>query len=141
MTATKPAANRDTILRFTSLPPLGERSLMAIMMDRRGTPAIVRIVDLCLCKFVQARAKVCLHPTPTAKRERRHPMLRISAYCHEIMAHGEDQRLESRGGPELGEDVRDMGVDGSDSDMEPLGDLSIAQALGESLKDLQFPWG
>ena len=62
MIATKLAANRDIILRFKSLPPQVERSLMT-MMDRRGTLAIIRIVDLCLCKFVYAWVHVCRLPT------------------------------------------------------------------------------
>src|SRR5215210_5180784 len=57
------------------------------------------------------------------------------------VAHGEDERLQPRRDLELGEDVRHVGVYRSLANVEPTGDLLVAQALGEGLNHLALPRG
>jgi hypothetical protein len=54
---------------------------------------------------------------------------------HYSVPYGEDNRLQSRGDSELGEDARDVSVHRSDAHMEPSGNLLVAGPLREGLQD------
>lgn len=57
------------------------------------------------------------------------------AYLDDALAHGEHERLEPRIHPELAEDAHEVVAHRADTDVELLGDLLVAQAVGERLQD------
>src|SRR5215208_7224538 len=61
---------------------------------------------------------------------------RLSLDRYHAVAHGEDEGLQSRRNLEFRKNVRHMGVYRSHTEVKPLCDLLVTQALGKGLKHL-----
>ena len=60
-------------------------------------------------------------------------------YLHQAMSHREHESLKPRPDLELGEQAGCVAADRANADEKPLGDLFVAQALGQGLQDVALP--
>src|SRR5918997_6625978 len=60
-------------------------------------------------------------------------------YLHQAVTHRKNESLKPRPNLELGEQAGRVAADRANADVKPLGDLFVAQALGQGLQDVALP--